>query len=358
MPHSPVFDQILPVEIVYHPSWWNKHTGIIFDEDFFFHPLKRVESEQHMEKELYERFGNYGLGTNHNTARPEIGAVHNAAGFMLSEMLGCEVRYREDSAPAVVPLYDDRLIIDPDRAFKSPVFQKFRNMCEDLKKSHGFLTGDVNWGGVLNLALDVRGNDVFMDLMLQPDSIKSYFNDIASVIETFVEGMQKETGTSSISVNRQVGRFKKPIFLHSECTHTMIAEDQYDEFLLPIDIAWSKRQQPFGIHYCGPDPHRFASSFKKVPRLDFLDVGWGGDLRILREALPDTFLNIRLDPVSIAHKTTEEIQHTIRTLVNDAGNPYLTGVCCINMDHQVGDEVVETILKTVQEIRTEILNPA
>ena len=52
----------IPVDIVLAPEWWNKHTGITFDSDFFFHPLKRVESEQRMEKELYERWGKYGLG--------------------------------------------------------------------------------------------------------------------------------------------------------------------------------------------------------------------------------------------------------------------------------------------------------
>lgn len=26
---------ILPVDIVFHPSWWNAHAGITFDKDFF-----------------------------------------------------------------------------------------------------------------------------------------------------------------------------------------------------------------------------------------------------------------------------------------------------------------------------------
>jgi len=36
----------LPVDIVLHPSWWNHHEGIIFDEDFFFNPDKRIEVEK------------------------------------------------------------------------------------------------------------------------------------------------------------------------------------------------------------------------------------------------------------------------------------------------------------------------
>ena len=46
-------DKILPVEIVLGPPWWFKNAGITFDEDFFFHPLKRVETEQKMEQVLH-----------------------------------------------------------------------------------------------------------------------------------------------------------------------------------------------------------------------------------------------------------------------------------------------------------------
>ncbi|MBB3187262.1 hypothetical protein [Microbacter margulisiae] len=355
MTKSEFIETILPVEIVYHPSWWHKNAGITFDEDFFFHPSKRVESEQTMEKLLYEKFGNYGMGKDHDILRPEVGAVHNAAGFMLSEMLGCKVKYSEDASPTVMPLNKDSLTIDQSDVMHSKVLKKFQDLCDALKKKHGYLSGDVNWGGVLNLALDVRGQEIFTDFFMQPDDVKSYFANLASVIELFVVDIQKKTGTSSISVNRMVGKFKKPVFLHSECTHTMIANDQYEEFLLPIDIEWSKRQRPFGIHYCGPDPHRYANLFKKIPHLDFLDVGWGGDVKLLREALPNTFLNIRLDPVSINSQSNDMIEQTIRKLVTDSKNPFLTGICCINMDDQVQDSKVETILKPVQQIREEYM---
>ncbi len=47
-----------------------------------------------MEKVLYERWGKYSLGANRFDDRPEVGAVHLAAGFLISEMLGCKVEYR------------------------------------------------------------------------------------------------------------------------------------------------------------------------------------------------------------------------------------------------------------------------
>ena len=47
------------------------------------------------------------------------------------------------------------------------------------------------------------------------------------------------------------------------------------------------------------DPHRYADSFAKLPRLDFLDVGWGGDVGLLRQKLPNTFLNLNVGDVEV-----------------------------------------------------------
>ncbi len=341
----------LPVDIVLAPEWWYKNTGITFDRDFFFHPLNRVESEQRMEKELYERWGKYGLGAGKDTIRPEVGAVHLASGFLLSEMLGCEVEYSENHPPQVISAKREDLKLNPDDTFKSATFKEFESMLEKLKKKYGYLSGDVNWNGILNIAMDIRSESIFVDMFMQPEGTKEYFSKIAMVIEKFTKSMGSETGSTSISVNRNVRNVNKPLLLHSECSHTMISTEDYENFLLPYDIKWSEMNRPFGIHYCGHDPHRYAESYAKIPHLDFLDVGWGGDVKLLRKHLPNTFLNIRLSPVEIIKQSTDEIRETIIGLVSESGNPYLTGVCCINMDDKVDDSKITTIFQTVDDLR-------
>lgn len=343
----------IPVDIVLAPEWWHKNTGITFDRDFFFHPLKRVESEQRMEKELYERWGEYGLGADKDIARPEVGAIHLAAGYMLSEMLGCEVKYAENHPPAVVPANRETLEIDTDAAFKSKVYKDFEYLTDKLKSKYGYLSGDVNWGGVLNIAMDLRGDQIMMDLLMSPDEVKNYFNSIAGVIEKFTGQVGEATGTTSISVTRTVRHLPKPVFLHSECSHTMVSCEDYEQFLMPLDAKWSREKEYFGIHYCGNDPHRFAESFAKLPKLDFLDLGWGGDVAHLRKHLPNTFFNIRLSPVDLVNMTVDEIQSTITKLVSESANPALTGVCCINMDDKVTDDKIEAIFKAVSQINNE-----
>ncbi len=192
-----------------------------------------------------------------------------------------------------------------------------------------------------------------MDLINVPEEAARFVTDLATVIQRFVGQMAQTTGTSSISVNRNVRHIPEAVYLHSECSNVMISTTLYERFFLPFDVEWSRRLRPYGIHHCGADPHRFARSYAKVPNLDFLDVGWGGDVPLLRRHLPRTFLNLRLSPVEIARQTPEQIRQTVRRLVGESDNPWLTGVCCINMDEQVGDDQVAAIFEEVRCLRAE-----
>lgn len=344
----------LPVDVVFAADWWHAHAGISFDRDFFFHPLRRVEVERRMEQVLYERWGQYGLGAARGKDLPLVGATHLAAGFLVSEMLGCRVDYVEDGPPQVHPAGLSNLKIDEGAPFRSDAFRRFERLTEALKTRYGYLSGDVNWAGILNVALDLRGQDLFLDMADQRKEVRDFLVKLGQVIEQFAGGVQDQTGTSSISVNRTVRHIHPPVFLHSECSHTMISREDYEDLLLPQDIAWSERHRPFGIHFCGADPHRFAESFAKIPQLDFLDVGWGGDLRVLRQHLPNTFLNIRLNPATVVKQSAAEIRETVRRLVSDSGDTSLTGVCCINLDRTVTDEQVAAVFQTVEELRQEL----
>ena len=305
-----------------------------------------------MEQVLYDRFGQYGQGSDRDKNLPQIGAVHLAAGFLLSEMFGCKVAYKADTPPQVIPLQmDDIANLDIDAVFNSEAYKKIVHLADSLKTTYGGIVGDINWGGILNIALDLRGQDLFMDMFDRPEQVTEFFNKIASVLERFTNEIQSETGTSSISVNRTVKHFDKPVFLHSECSHTMISVDDYKKFLFDIDCNWSRVNRPFGIHYCGSDPQRYADVFAKIPHLDFLDVGWGGEIKKLRQYLPNTFLNIRLSPVEICRQTEQEIHDAICRLVLESDKPKLTGICCINMDSNIDDSKISTIFKTVHELR-------
>ena len=343
----------LPVELVFSPQWWNKQIGMTFDRDFFFHPARRVEDERKMEQHLYEKWGHYGMGRNRGAELPVLGAVHLASGYLLSEMMGCQIDYRESAPPEVICKYMEESDPRPaGRAFESGAFRAFSRMREALKTKYGYVTGDVNWSGILNLALDLRGQELFVDMLESPDKCAAFFSEIADMIEKFTDGMQESSNSTSISVNRNLVHFDEPVLLHSECSLTMISEDMYRDYLMPYDLKWSRKSAPFGIHYCGKDPHRFAKAFSEIPGLAFLDVGYGGDVALLRSFLPNVFFNLRLSPVELARVSAGEVKETVRRLVRQSRDLRLTGLCCINIDDTVKDENVNAIF----EVREELLD--
>jgi hypothetical protein len=95
-------DKVLPVEVVFHPSWWHENCGIEFNKEFFFDPSLRVECERMMEQYLYDRFGDIGLGEKNAVPRPVVGPVHLAAGFITSMLLGCDVMFHKNASPDVI----------------------------------------------------------------------------------------------------------------------------------------------------------------------------------------------------------------------------------------------------------------
>lgn len=343
----------LPVDIVLSPAWWYHNEGITFDEDFFYNPAKRVESERKMEKALYERWGKYGLGEDKDKSLPVVGPVHLASGYLMPEMFGCKVKYKADAPPQQICAQRNDLNISAKAAFESSAYKRFALLCENLEKQYGYIIGDVGVAAILNCALDIRGESLFTDMYDKPGEVKGFLAEIAEAIERFVTGLYKKTGSTSISINRNVRHLKPSVFINSECSHTMTSVEDYEKFFFDYDVKWGRKFRPYGIHYCGKDPHRYAKVFSKLPAIDFLDVGWGGDVTILREHLPNTFLNIRLSPVEIVEHSVEEIDTIIRKLVSQSANPGLTGICCINMDEKVADEKINAIFETVTSLRKE-----
>ena len=91
------------VDITFHPSWWNKHAGIEFDEKFFFDPEYREKADIKMRKTLYDLFGEYGIGEKDPKARPILFSDLIPSGFLYSQIMGCDVVFKKDDAPQVIP---------------------------------------------------------------------------------------------------------------------------------------------------------------------------------------------------------------------------------------------------------------
>lgn len=347
-------EQLLPVEVVFAPDWWHARFGINFDRGFFFDPARRVAEESRMRGALYETFGDLGLGEKDDVSRPIVGAVHLAAGYFIASLLGCAVVFHDNAPPDVIPAnIGDKALENwtPPALEDSPEMRELLILVEVLRNEYGAVEGDINWSGVQNAALDLRGQSLLMDYYDKPETVARVLDGIAGLLVDFVSFMDEVTGTSSISVNRSILKIDQRLHLHSNCSVTMISADVYRQFLLPIEKRLASRFQPYAIHHCGTDMDRFATSYAEIGDVALFDVGWGSDVSACRKALPDAYLNLRLSPSRLASCTPEEIAVDVKNLALAAGPLDKTGFCCVNLDATVPDENVRAFFHAVDEIR-------
>lgn len=346
-------DQFIPIELVFNPNWWYQTANISFDRSFYFDPETRIRNDVIMRRVLHERFGKMGLGDPDPQPRPIIGSQHVAGGFVIPALLGAEIQFEKDAAPQPLPMEMD---IEQIEAFVKPDFRttwpmnEFIEQMDALEAEWGYVVGGMNTDGLLNAAYHFYGQDLFLDFYEAPDRVRRLLDIIGELIVDVALYLRQRTGDCSISVNRMVEHVDPQLFFHANCSVQMISPKSYRDIQLPTEKRMAERILPYGIHHCGDNLHKIAPVYAELP-LTMVDVGWGSDVAAVREALPDAFLNLRLNPVRMLQATPQEIAADTESLLKAAGPLKSAGVCCINMDYGTPDDNIFAMYQVVERYR-------
>lgn len=346
-------DQFIPIELVFNPNWWYQTANISFDRSFYFDPETRIRNDVIMRRVLHERFGKMGPGDPDPQPRPIIGSQHVAGGFVIPALLGAEIQFEKDAAPQPLPMEMD---IEQIEAFVKPDFRttwpmnEFIEQMDALEAEWGYVVGGMNTDGLLNAAYHFYGQDLFLDFYEAPDRVRRLLDIIGELIVDVALYLRQRTGDCSISVNRMVEHVDPQLFFHANCSVQMISPKSYRDIQLPTEKRMAERILPYGIHHCGDNLHKIAPVYAELP-LTMVDVGWGSDVAAVREALPDAFLNLRLNPVRMLQATPQEIAADTESLLKAAGPLERAGVCCINMDYGTPDDNIFAMYQVVERYR-------
>ena len=334
----------VPVEIVFNPNWWFRNYGISFDKSFYFDRRARIENDVKMRRALFERFG---LGETDSAPRPVVGSEFVAGGFVVPALLGCEIRFEDHQAPCPVPrgLGRDEVLAlrEPDIHGTWPMSALIEDM-DWLTQEFGSVTGDFNTDGVLNTALQLRGQQFFLDLQEDAELAEHLCSVIMETQAQVAAYVRKRTGTCSMAVNRSIANVDRTIYVHANCSAQMVSPAMFRRWLLGYERDLAERLRPYGIHHCGDNLHLFARDYAETGAV-FYDVGWGSDVARCSKALPDAFLNLRLSPIRMLQCPADEVRQDIARLLAAANRTRKVGLCCINMDHGTPDENVRALLE-------------
>ncbi len=343
----------IPIELIFNPNWWHQTAGISFDEPFYMDLGQRIKNDLTMRRILHQRFGEIGMGEPDPQPRPVIGSLYVAGGFVIPALLGSDIIFKPDAAPQprAIELTTNQIesLEKPDFHYLWPMKDLIVQM-DALEAEYGYLVGDLNTDGLLNTAYHLYGQELFVDFYTAPQRVKILLEMIGELIIDVAEYVRSRTGSPSISVNRMAARYDPRLFLHANCSVQMISPNSYYEMHLPIEQKMSARIQPFGIHHCGDNLHKIAPFYAELP-LVFVDVGWGSDVALCRQALPKTFFNLRLNPVRMLACTPDEIAADTDQLLKAAASLENVGVCCINMDDGTPDENIFAMAQVVERYR-------
>lgn len=341
-------------DITFHPSWWHENAGIDFTQQFFDDPEYRMEADIKMRRTLYEHFGDLGIGEKDPQKRPLLGTDLLAAGYLLSELMGCGIRYQADNSPQVECMDLDEDSIDqiqvPDLD-TSEVWQRTQKQIDYLLEKYGHVETYVNLQGIQNIAMDIMGQELMVSYYTAPEEINGLLEKITKMSIEVGKRFKALSNDVSGGVTAIVRQTVQECYLTSNCSVEMISNDLYEEFLLKYDQELADAFGNFGIHHCGKSMEHVVEGYSKVKGLTFAEVGAFSDIKTVRSHLPGIFLNARYSPVRLMNASKEDIFSEVKYLAeNGQENGQKISVSCVGIDNHVSDTQIRYFLEACRSV--------
>jgi len=329
----------------FYPDWFNKHYGISFGKEYYFDPEVRIQARMEIEKRLYERFGDVGLGNPNPEPKPLItfGMV------MLPSIFGCEIIYKDDALPWAMPLNlseSEIMKLEVPDIFNSYPMTEMIGQIKYLKEKYGSVVGDINTTGVQNLALKIRGDKLYFDFYENPELCRHLLGICTECIIQLFQFNHETTGTGAVDVTPMCD---PKLYVFPNCTAEQISLETYESQILEYDNRVADVCHPVGVHHCG-SVDEVLDGYAKVHHLEFIEIGFGSDVRRTREVFgPDVAVNARISPVLMKNGKPEDVAAEVRRLIDNGAPLDNFSIDTVGLTHGTPDENVKTALKTAAQ---------
>ena len=335
----------IPLGVGFYPDWFWDHYGVSFNRNYYFNPETRIEARMEIDKRLHERFGDVGLGDPDPKPKPLItfGMV------MLPAIFGCEIVYKDDALPWAMPLNlseDEVMRLQvPDLLNTWPMTEVLRQI-DYLKGKYGRVVGDINTTGVQNLALKLRGDQLYIDYFENPKLCHHLLKVCTESIIQLFRTVYQITGTGAIDVTPMCD---PKLFVLPNCTVEQISRETYERFVLPYDNRLADACHPVGIHHCG-SVNQVLEGYAKVHHLDFIEIGFGSDVKRARQVFgPKVAVNARINPVLMKNGAPQDVENEVKRLITEGAPLHNFSIDTVGLTYGTPDENVKAARRTAAE---------
>jgi hypothetical protein len=334
-------EPFLRPEIGFTPKWYHHNLKIDFDEPWHTDPAFRRDTIIRMQEELKRRFPNTQIG---RTDQPDktMDLLTGTYGVCsIAAIYGVSIIYRKDNWPDCARQYlDEKEIeqLEPPDLGKNAHFQALMKQVDWIAKKEGRIEGYINWQGVLNNAHRLRGQDLFIDLMVNPDLANHLFDCVTTTMIDAAERLharQRETGVDV--------RF----FTISNCLVNMVSSEQYTEFLLPCDLRIAGAFETVGVHNCTWNANPYLDTYARISNIRYIDMGQDSDLPKVQELFPQGRRAIMYSPVDVTGKSLAGIRTDLEKIADEYGP---CDIVAADIDVDTPDQRVLDFIDLCEEI--------
>lgn len=290
------------------PSWWRGNYGLSFGERFVFDPDYRVELHRFMARALAERLPELCIGS--TDPQPQV-ILPDFANVITPALAGCEVIYPEDNYP-----WNRHLALDAIGRLTPPeditAAFPYSEIARQVAYLNGKLGQDVrpSWKnrGVLNDAALIGGTDFFADFAEDAPTARHLVDYCNRILTALIV----RNGRAAVPTEMAI---------LTNCMVMMVSPRAYRNKLVAFDrnaqALADATGQSFGIHHCGSF-ERYAATYRTIRRIDWIEIGWGSDVRLTLDLFPEATVQYILSAVFVASASRGEIRDTLGTILDAA----------------------------------------
>lgn len=332
-------------EIGFTPNWYRTRLGIDFGEKWHNDPKYRKETALSMRKELKLRFPGNTIGVMSEDSLDLLTGVYGAC--TIAAIYGIPIIYSKNNWPncAHKPLNDDEMkaLVPPDLD-SNFFFQNLMKQVDWIHEDQGRIIGFINWQGVLNNAHRLRGEQIFIDMMIDPESVLHLMNCVCTTMVEAAKQLFEHQKKSNVEYH---------FFTVSNCLVNMISPEQYRDFVMPFDLKISQAFDLIGIHNCAWNADPYMEYYAKIPKLGYIDMGIKSNLLKAKEFFSNARRAIMYTPMDLNSKPISQVREDMNRIALSYSP---CDIVVADIEEGTPDIKIIQLLEIAKEINSRILD--
>ena len=311
----------IPVSIYFMQEWWSKHYHVI-------HPRPEVVSDDNLEQMsvgrkqfLFEHLGQFGIGE--ENPKMDGSVAHMVMSWqyeLVSFLLGIKFEPIEAGGFNSTRYLNDEEIkeLRPIDLAKHPEGAWILKERDRKIKRYGRADYFFDLGSVINHGFYIRGQDIYIDLLINP-GLKQHLFEAIIETERMAYRFFREAFPPSQTSNESV-----PI---SNCNVVMIAPETYEKEIFPFDTQQclflhelTGTAPKVSLHHCDVKVDSFIESYAKLPGISSLQASFESDVAMIKKRLPEISFSAMISPAAMASDLGLLKKALVKVILDGANN--------------------------------------